>query len=76
MFLNRATLADRSEFSLTDHLTNCYERYSTIEPDVKAFIPEDDLNNRLKRDLSSLLDARISLDGVILLSPHSIPSDF
>ena len=56
MFLNRATLADRDKVSLTDYLTNFYERYSTIESYVKAFIPEDDLNNRLKRDFSSLLE--------------------
>lgn len=56
MFLNRATLADRNKVSLTDYLTNFYERYSNIEPYVKAFIHEDDLNNQLKSDLIRLLE--------------------
>ncbi|WP_211749221.1 amidase [Paenibacillus sp. Marseille-Q4541] len=56
MFLHEATLVDRNKVSLTDCLTNLYERYTTVEPYVKAFIHEDDLNTRLKSDYNILLE--------------------
>lgn len=56
MFLNRATLADSNKDFLTNPVTNFYKRYSAIEPYVKAFVHENDINNRIKSDQNSLVE--------------------
>ncbi|WP_051251389.1 amidase [Paenibacillus harenae] len=56
MFLQDASLADINKVSLTDYLTNLYCRYSTVEPYVNAFIPEENFKARLFSDVSSLLE--------------------
>lgn len=55
MFLHEASLVDNKKVSLTDYLSNFFDRYNKVEPFVNAFIKEDNFKERITSVASSLM---------------------